>query len=153
MDYNPQCRFFKTDVSSFIHGARLDTVSTHVIELPYYRQYQLDIDGIILYKPDCFNVIWCTLRRCRWFILTFICLMLWTIYYLSLDCLGSGWGFTWSLLSPDPRRSCRKVWQTFQEPILTLLCPAWVFVRNAKYSHPMLNLASVTTCYAVIKFG
>ena len=50
---------------------RLDTVSTHVIELPYYRRYQLDIDGIILYKPDCFNVIWCTLRRCRWFYINF----------------------------------------------------------------------------------
>ena len=50
---------------------RLDTVSTHVIELPYYRRYQLDIGGIILYKPDCFNVIWCTLRRCRWFYINF----------------------------------------------------------------------------------
>ena len=89
------------------------------------------------------------------FMLTFICLILWTFYYLLLDCLGSGWGFTWSLQSLDPHRSCQQVWQTLQELILTLLCPAWVFVRNSKYSHPMLKLAIVTTCHAkpVIKLG
>ena len=57
---------------------RLDTVSMHVIELPHYLRYQLDIDGIILYKRDCFNVIWCTLRRCRWFYIDF-CMLDWIV--------------------------------------------------------------------------